>query len=239
MAVGDIERIERVERRRKCRDFGGRGHSPYGVQHVIWSRDREQRRLLCRGADEGADRLVGPVREEHGPGLRVQCGDVADAIVLLVRTGELVASNAVLLVGAHRADERHARLGATAHDHAIDVERRRVVTHERPGLDQSRAARALRISLVGVRRAARRQIDLGARDVQKALRPAACERACFLRVDHVVRWGDHGRGIFGSRPQRGERANESRSRHREGRPEFRASVAAKPSRRTGSVCRRR
>ena len=102
------------------------------------------------------------IREQHRPRLRVQRRDVAYAIVLFVGARELVAADAVLLVSAYRSDEGDAGLRAAVHDHAIDVKSRLRVADQDALRDQPlEAPCALRVRLVGVRRAAFGQIDLG------------------------------------------------------------------------------
>jgi hypothetical protein len=76
------------------------------MHDVVFPRHREQRCRVRRHGEQLAQGRARAIGEQHGPRLRIQRRDVADAIVFLVGTRELVTADAVLLVGAYGADER-------------------------------------------------------------------------------------------------------------------------------------
>ena len=103
-----------------------------------------------------------------------------------------------------------AGLRMRAHLQAIDVKRRRVFFDERRA--RSQIAKVLGrafVDLVGMRIGARRQIDLGARDVQKAQRVAVGQRPRLVGAHDVVRNSGHRRGRMGRGTQRCEGKNGS------------------------------
>ena len=61
---------------------------------------------LHRGGDQAIDLRAAAIRKEHGLGVRLECQDVARAVVLLVRARALVLSDHVALVVG---DGRHTR----------------------------------------------------------------------------------------------------------------------------------
>jgi hypothetical protein len=122
MAIRDVQSVERVERRAQRLDLRTRGDAPDRVHDVVRAPHGEQRFCRRGRVDQLGERGVRPVREQHGPGLRVQRHDVARAVVLLVGPRQLVAPDPVRLVGRDRGGERDTRLGAAVHDHPIDVE---------------------------------------------------------------------------------------------------------------------
>ena len=153
MTVGDVQRFERVELGFQRRIGRGRG-VPDRMHDVVRPRHREQRCRVRRDGEQLAQAVARAIGEQHGPRLRIQRRDVADAIVFLVGPRELVAADAVLLVGAHRADECDPRLRMAPHDHAVEVVGRLAVTNEHAlGDEPLEAARALRVGFVGVGRA--------------------------------------------------------------------------------------
>jgi len=105
-------------------------------------------------------------------------GDVSHAVVLLAGPRKLVAPDPVRLIGRDGGRERDAGLGAGVHHHPINIERRLAVAHEHAAIAQAREILgAARVGRVGVRRAARRQVDLGPREVEEARGPVCRERA--------------------------------------------------------------
>ncbi len=130
MTVRDIQSVERVEGRAQRLDLRSRGDAPDRVHDVVRPRHGEQRFRRRGRVDQLGERRVRAVREQHGPGLRVQRHDVTRAIILLVGPREFVAPDPVRLVGRDRGRERDAGLGAAVHDHPIDVERWLAVAHQ-------------------------------------------------------------------------------------------------------------
>jgi putative component of toxin-antitoxin plasmid stabilization module len=99
MAVRDVQSVERVQCRAQRLDLRSLGDAPDRVHDVVRPQHGEQR-LRRRGrVDQLGERGVRAVRQQHGPGLRVQRCDVSHAVVLLVGLRELVTPDPVRLVG--------------------------------------------------------------------------------------------------------------------------------------------
>ena len=107
MAVGDVQRLERVELGlRASHRSPAPWPRPYARRRSAPSpRTAAPRSLAMR--EQLAQRVVRAIREQHGPRLRVQRRDVAHAIVLLVGARQLVAADAV--AARRRARSRRTR----------------------------------------------------------------------------------------------------------------------------------
>ena len=87
-------------------------------------------------ARECVDCGIGAIGQKHHAGLRAKFDDVARAIVFLVAPGPLVFPDHVCFVLVEREAAGDAGLLVAPHAQSIEIERRRLVQHQR------RAARA-------------------------------------------------------------------------------------------------
>ena len=172
-----------------------RGDLPDRVADAVRRDEVVERGGAAGVGDDRVDRLVVAVGEERRTRVRLKRLDVARAVVFLV-----LARLLVLLEDARevvlRVEARHdARLRMGPHRLAVGVVLRLRVLDKRAVRPQ-RVKRAARLR-IGLRRRAGRtvgQVDLGTRDVQKALRIARGQGLRLGRVHHIIRNGrDQGR----------------------------------------------
>ena len=161
--------------------------APDDVPHLVGRGEVEERRRGRDQTDHGINRRRGPIREEHGPGLRVERQQVTGAVIFLVGTGLLVLPDEIGVVFVNREACGHARLHMRAHVQLIHVEVRCLVLHEGRRLPQrGKGLGRAHIHAGPMRIAARGQIDVRTRDMQEAERIARGQRAGLVRVDDVV-----------------------------------------------------
>ncbi len=190
--------------RRRLR-VGGR---PHGVSDAVLGDEVVERGARRDRGDSRGGRGGVAKRQQHGARLGAQFRDVPGAVVFLVLARALVLDDHVAAVLVHRECPGQARLLVVAHAQAIDVQPRRAVLHEDAGPERLERLPGTRVDLIGVGRRGRRQVDLGPRDVEEAVRPPLSQRPGFFGVDDVVgNRGDVG-GEFGTGTDCAERANE-------------------------------
>ena len=194
MAVGDIDRRHRVEQPADPLDHRGVADRPDRVADAAVGDHVGLRRAARELREQRVERRRRGIRGEHRPGLRVQRLHVAHPVVLLVRPRELVLADAVRVVRRHRRGDRDAGLHEIAESESVDVVRRRCIAHQHARITHAgEVLGALRIDRARERVGARRQVDLGLGDVQKAPRLArGAGTRLVARKDVVGRGGDLG-----------------------------------------------
>ena len=209
MAVGDVERGQRLELRREVVDQGSLADHPQLVGDGVVRRDRHVGIALGGALERPVD--LGRVRigHHHGTRLGVERLDLPDAVGLLHGRRQLVLLDAPRRVGVERGDAGKARLPAArpggaigivvgvgvAHQHALAAHALEVLG--RGGVDRRR---------IGV--GADGQIDLGLGDVQEAPGLALGALARLRAREHVVGRGDDLAGVGRHGAKRTERPDE-------------------------------
>ena len=151
-------------------------------------RDEIKQRLGPSGVlhDPGnpADRAV---RQEHRTGLGTDRQHVASAVVLLVATGPFVLLDDVRAVVFERKTACDARLFVPPHPQSIRRRASACLPDERcVALQRAKATRRLVVHDGSVWISSGREIDFGARHVEKAERIAVREQRRFVGSHHVV-----------------------------------------------------
>ncbi len=120
VTVGDVDHLHGVEGGRHGIDLGGIIDHPERMARTgqLDSIGGVARRHPLRHLGQGGSGRVGG---EDGAGLGRHRLDLADPVVLLVRPGELVAPNAICVIGGDRAAGDDAGLKMVAHFDAINV----------------------------------------------------------------------------------------------------------------------
>ncbi len=157
------------------------------MAHAVVGGDVDVGRPACGPRQHGVDRGRVGIGDHHRPGLRVDRLDLADAVVLLDRRGQLVLADAVGLVVGDRGRGGKPGLHPVAPGQPIDVVAGPGIAHEHAGRDHPlQVVRGLGVdgTVVGVER--RVEIDLGLRDVQEAPRLAFGALARLGARQHVV-----------------------------------------------------
>ena len=126
VAVGDVERAERIERGCENAAICSRAEraTPCARCRSAPSTLNSGARVRRPCARSSRSASFGAIREQHGPRLRVQRGDVAHAIVLLVGPRELVAADAVRSYARTEPTNATPVCVRPAMTHAVDVVRR-------------------------------------------------------------------------------------------------------------------
>ena len=147
------------------------------------------------------------MHQEDRPGLRFERPRVFRAIVFLVAARPLVLSNHVVFVVVQGIATGHADLLVAAHPQSVEIERGAILDDERRFLSQAlerAASGSIDAIVVGIDA---RQVDLRARNVEKAQRIPVAEQAGFVHRDDVVGNGGDARGAFGRRTKRAKRVD--------------------------------
>src|SRR4029079_10407447 len=142
--------------------------------------------------------------------LRAELNDVPGAIVLFVAACPLVFLDNVRLVFVDRKAPRDTGLLVPSHPQTIEIERRRLVEHQRSALPQGRKiGTGFLVHLWRVGVGSRRYVDFGTGHMQKAERIAVGKVTRFVRRHHVVRDRRDRRSLVRRRPQGAERMDGS------------------------------
>ncbi len=187
VTVCDVERGNRVEGADETLGVIETG-TPDRMPHAIRCGEIVQRFTGRNLARQRINRAIGAIREEHDAGLGAQRDDVTRAVVFLVAPSTLVFLDGVGFVLVDRKTSGDPRLLMTSHLQPIEVERGRLVDHERCAVAQRRKVRTgflVDLRCVGVR--PWRKIDLGTGDVQKAEWIAVGKVSRFLGRHDIVR----------------------------------------------------
>jgi hypothetical protein len=139
------------------------------------------RRLGGRGLGEhGVDVGRGRIGDHHRAGLGVDRLDLAHAVVLLHRGGQLVLADAVGAIVRDRCGRGEAGLHAIAPGQAIDIIERQRIADQHAGLDRAlQVLGRLLVDRAAIGVDVRGKVDLGLGDVQEAPRLALGARAGF------------------------------------------------------------
>ena len=202
MAVGDVERGQRVDRMRERRDRRVVVDHPELMAHAVVGGDID-RGLAGRGARQrGVDLGRARIGQHDRAGLRVHRLDLADAVVLFGERCQFVLADAVFGVGGNRSHRRETGLDVATPGQPVDVVAGLVVAHEHAGGDH-----ALQIvGGFGIHGAVVRidrliEIDLRLGDVQEAPRLALGALARLGAREHVIGRRQHFGRASRRRPQ--------------------------------------
>ena len=121
MAVGDIDRRQRIEGARQRPDGRLVVDHPHLVAHAVVGGDVHVGGVEGGVGQHGVDRRRVRIGDHHRPGLGVDRLDLADAVVLLDRRGQFVPADAVGLVVGDRGDRGEPGLHPVAPGQAVDV----------------------------------------------------------------------------------------------------------------------
>jgi hypothetical protein len=172
--------------------------SAYGRELEQWMRRRYPPR-------HGLDHINRLESEEHRSGLRPQLEHVSRPVVFLVGARPLVLPDDVVVVIIQRIARRDARLGMPFRVKPIEVNRGHRFLKERGvPLQLPIVLGGKAVDPVRMRIGAWRQIEFGARHVEKTQRIAGRKRSRLFGVDDVV--GNSGHA--GSVDRRGEKRTE-------------------------------
>ena len=199
--VGDVDRRQRFERARQRRDRRVIGYDPHLVTNAVVGGDVDVRRAGARLGEQRVDLGRGWIAHHHRSGLCVDRLDLADAIVLLHRCGQLVLADPVGGVVRKRRDRCEAGLHAAVPGEPVDVIGRLGVADQRAALDHMvEVLPGLGVDrlVVGIDR--RGEVDLRLRDVQEARRLAFGALARLRARENVVRRRQDFGGTAGRRP---------------------------------------
>ena len=186
MSVGNVERGDAAEGRDQIAGAIEPG-APYRVVHAVGRLEVVQRFALLRASHQPIDIVCSRIRQEDDTRLRAQLDDVPCAVVFLVAAGPLVLADDVRLILVDRKTTGDAGLLVRTHPQPVEIERRRIIYHERRALAQChKVLTRFRIDPGRVRIRVGRQIDLGARDVQKAQGICGNQLARFFGTDDIV-----------------------------------------------------
>ncbi len=209
MPVGNVDRRQRVERARQRGDRCVVGDDPHLMAHAVIGGDVD---IRCAGAclrQQRIDLRRGRIAHHHRPGLRVDRLDLADAVVLLHRRGQLVLADPVGGVVGERGDRGEAGLHAAVPGQPVDVVGGLGVADQRAGLDHVvEILPRLGVDRLVVRIDRRVEVDLGLGDMQEAPRLALGALARLRARQHVVGRREDFGGAAGRRAQRTEGGNE-------------------------------
>ena len=188
MTVGHIQTLHLVEGFLDTPDRLVVLHHPQHMAIAIVCHKIVLGHLRDNACDQGVDLGPGTVSQKHRPHLRVEGVDVIDAVVLLVRTRELVLLDQVGFVRRDGRRRHQADLRVLAHHLLVDVERGTGVAPQNAAFDE--ALQVLGTTLVdahviGIH--GRVHVDLGLVDAQKAVLIASGHGEGFVPVQHIVR----------------------------------------------------
>ena len=198
MPVGDVERGERIDGAGEGADRRLVGDGPHLVADAVGPGDVDLGRTACRFGEDRVDLRRLRIGHHHRPGLGVDCLDLADAVVLLHRRGQLVLADATGAVVGERGDARKPGLGAALAGQPIDVVAgRRVADEDAIGDHAPEVLCRLGVDRVGVGIDVGRKVDLGLRDMEETpgLAPRLDPR--LVARQHVI-----GRREYLGRPPR-------------------------------------
>ena len=199
--VGDVDCRQRFERARQRRDRRVIGYDPHLVTNAVVGGDVDVRRAGARFGEQCVDLGRGWIAHHHRSGLGVDRLDLADAIVLLQRCGQLVLADPVGGVVRERRDRRETGLHAAVPGEPVDVIGRLGVADQRAALDHMvKVLPGLGVDRLVVRVDRRGEVDLRLRDVQEAPRLAFGALARLRAREDVIRRRQDFGGTAGRRP---------------------------------------
>ncbi len=179
------------------------------MAHAVFGIDQYIRLVGGERSHPGVEFRLRPVGEKQRAGVRIEGVGVARPVVDLVVLRVLVLLDSAVEIRRHARRRHDTGLHMRTHGHAVQiqagcrVEAQRV---ERRQPIQVGATPRVHLRAVGIR--ARREVDLGLRNVQERVLIAAGERARFLGVHDVVRRRGHTGCRLGSCPQSAESTND-------------------------------
>ena len=218
MAVGDIDRRQRVEGARQRRDGRVVVDHPHLVAHAVVGGDVDVGCARGGARQHGVDLGRGRIGHHHRAGLGVDGLDLADAVVLLQRRGQLVLAHAVRRVVGERGDAGEPGLHAVAPGQPVDVVAGLGVAHEHAGRDHAgEVLGRLGVDGAVIRVDRRIEVDLGLGDVQEAPRLALGALARLRAREHVIGRGQDFGGAAGRGTQRAKGLDERQEELQGGR----------------------
>ena len=137
MAVGDVERRQRVDGAGQRADLRLIVQHPELVPHAVVGDDVDRGRALGGARKKRVDLGRLGIGEHHRAGLRADRLDLAHPVVLLGVRRQLVLADAVVGVSAERRDRGETGLDALAPSQPVDVVAGLVVAHEHAGVDHA------------------------------------------------------------------------------------------------------
>ena len=187
VAVGDVDRRQRLEGVGQLLDRPGIGDHPQLVGHVVIGRHSHVRVARGGAGQQRVDLRRMRIGHHDRAGLGVERVDLLDAVGLLDRRGELVPAHAAILVAGDGGDAGEAGLPQALPYRAVGVVVRTGVTLQHAlGHHALEVIRRLGVDSVAVGVGALGQVDLGLGDVQEAPRLAPRALSRLRARQHVV-----------------------------------------------------
>ena len=168
MSVGNIQRRNAGKRRHEPGNLTA-ARPPQRMAHTVDRLEVEKRRARGRLPRDRVDGARGSIGQEDGARLRAQRQQVPRAIVFLVGPRPLVLLDEIPVVLVEGVAGRDADLFVRSHPEPVEIDGRLFLDDERRvPLQRLEVSDRGLVDDRRVRIGGRRQIDLGARDMEKA-----------------------------------------------------------------------
>ena len=207
-----VRNVERWDLREKPAEHGNDGlivNAPDGVANAVSCHEVVDRRMIAYPC--GEDLRNAPlfaVSQKDKAGMRVADVGVTDAIRLFVRPREFMHFDDAVEIVVNCGAGDDANLLAPAHGLFVNIQLRFRRADKRSGGDHQRKPRfGLLIDLRVIRIGLRREVNFGARDMQKRIAVAPRQRPRFVGGDDIVGRRGHFSGEFRRRAVRSEWKN--------------------------------